>query len=254
MADAKKKGMMMEFWTEESENWYLDSCKFLNYPEIPLGEYFEKAIRPEDTVFDLGCAYGITSLYLAKKCSKVYALDFSPRAVGWLENHIKENDIDNIVPVCGRFPSADIPVCDVTVILYVNKLIHSLDQAKAVLAATGREGFLLVNHADETGSIHDLALNQLGMKGSNYVCRNGCYVVGLFEALGAKCDCHIIEHDYGQPVDSIEEAARFLRSMLRFGEDMLPQLQTVAQAIITEREGRLYLPNNRRSCLIHFVK
>jgi len=254
MAEEKKKGMMKEFWTEEAEKWYLDSCRFLDYPENPLGEYLKKAIRPEDSILDLGCAYGITSLYMAKRCRKVYALDFSQRAISWLEKYIKENNIENIVPVCGRFPSANIPVCDVSIVLYVNMLIYNLDQAKALLAATGREGFLLVNHADDSGSIHDIALNKLGMRGNNYVCRNGCYIVGLFEALGAKCDCHVINHDFGQPVESIEEAARFLRNMLHFGEDMLPELENVAREIITEREGRLYLPNQRRSCLIHFVK
>ena len=243
-----------DFWSEEAGKWYVDSCRFLDYPRIPLGDTFKEIICPQDSVLDLGCAFGLTSLYLAQHCRVCYALDESERAIGWLSDYVVKNNIQNVIPVCGGFPAEKVPVCDVSVVLYVNMLVYNAAQAKKLLDATGREGILLITHVNDNECIQDKALKLLGMWTERSGCRNGCYIIGLFEALGARCDCKIIHHDFGQPVGDYEEAARFLRYMLHFGEDMLPELRKIAPLMVENKNGSLYLPNNRKSCLIHFKK
>lgn len=54
---------MKKFWPENSYELYKKACMMLNYPEIPFGKFLKEIIKKEDTVADIGCGFGIPSLY-----------------------------------------------------------------------------------------------------------------------------------------------------------------------------------------------
>lgn len=241
-----------EFWPPGSEVWYQDACDFLDYPEVPLGDTLRKILRPTDKVLDLGCGFGVTSRYMAQYCQQVYALDASAHAIRVLEDKIQNQGVANVKPVCAAFPTDALPLCDVVVVLYVNRLIHSLASAKEVWEATGREGIYLCNHVEvDSGFVSEIP-KRLGRKRKFFSCRNGCYVAGLLEALGAKVACEKVVHDFGQPVADMEDAARLLCRQTHLEEDCLPAIREMAVDYVETRRGRLYAPNVRTNCLIHF--
>ncbi|WP_456423194.1 tRNA (guanine(37)-N1)-methyltransferase Trm5b [Thermococcus sp.] len=61
---------------------------------------FEKA-RPGEVVFDMFAGVGPYSILLAKKARFVFAVDLNPWAIKYLEENIRLNRADNVVPILG---------------------------------------------------------------------------------------------------------------------------------------------------------
>lgn len=245
---------LKEYWPAGSEKWYPDACRFLDYPRNPFEKYFLEVIKPEDRVLDLGCGYGLSSLYLAGLCREVWALDPSPKAISWLEAESRQQGVSNIRTVCERFPTKTVPVCDVVVAFYVNALIRSLKLTSSLLEYTGREGLLLASHAANDKSIIADICIRLNLPRQKSTCRNGCYVVGLMEALGVKVKCQMVAHDFGQPLDSLDDATDFILWQLHLNNDFRPQIKAIAADYVVQKNGRYYMEIIRTSCLIHYQK
>lgn len=245
-----------DFWPQQNGEWYINSCRYINYPENPLSGIFDKIIRAEDTVLDLGCGFGLSSVSLAKRCQRVIAADPSESAIAWLRAYCAEQGIDRVQPIAAGLGQQDglIPRCDVSITLYVDRLIGNRSRAERLLELTGREGIVMLHFAEDSYGIQQRLRDALGIKDSRHTCRNGCYVMGIFESLGCRCDCSYIEHDFGQPVRDFEDGIEFMRYMLRLEDSMLPHLREIAADYMEEREGTLYIPNIRRSCVVHFIK
>lgn len=241
-------------WPKESEKWYIEACDMLKYPEIPLAKFFDQIIHPKDTVLDLGCGYGVVSTYLSPRCKKVIALDQSESAIEYLNKDIDNKGIKNIESICGLFSETQIEPCDVTIALYVHRLIDSIKDAKRLLSITKREGIILCNHPEGSASFRPSMAKRLGIEKKSGFCRNGCYIVALLESLGAKVSCEKITHDFGQPVDSLEEASKFMCWQMHLDSEYIPKIRGFADDYITLRDGRMYIENKRTSCVITFKK
>ncbi len=58
-------------------------------------------IKNDDIVLDAGCGTGRITRVIAKKCKKVYAVDFSPKSVDLLSTEAKKQNINNIFCMVG---------------------------------------------------------------------------------------------------------------------------------------------------------
>lgn len=241
-------------WNEDSRKYYLDACKYLDYPNSPMGPFFEKYIKKDDTVMDLGCGYGVAALHLYDKCKKVIAVDFCDEPLSYLSGEIENRKINNIEIIRESFPNDKIPTADVLIALYVFKIIKSVEQAKELIRITNREGFILCNHPDGDISFHDDLYNNLGLVRKNHGCENGCYVKGMFEMLGVKVECEKIEHEFGQPIDSEEDAVKFFKWQAHTDDTKIPEIRKLAPKYIEQRGNQLYIPIVRKSCVLHYFK
>jgi hypothetical protein len=70
----------------------------------------------------------------------------------------------------------------------------------------------------ERVSFHKGKMQHLNLKDRQSACVGSCYVRGRLEQAGFEVSCEQIEHDFGQPVDSLEESVAFLRNQLFLDE------------------------------------
>ncbi len=93
------------------------------YRLFKIGDYERAFMKHMDltdarSVLDIGCGTGNLAVPLARKVSRVYALDFSEEMLRHLREHARASGVDNIRAFClswtdswRRVPRADIAVC-----------------------------------------------------------------------------------------------------------------------------------------------
>ena len=53
-------------------------------------------LKRSDVVLDVGCGTGRQTIKIAKRCKKVYAVDFSPKSIEVLDRKLEEQGIENV--------------------------------------------------------------------------------------------------------------------------------------------------------------
>jgi SAM-dependent methyltransferase len=243
------------FWSHENIAKYEKATEFLNYPEVPLKDYFQEMIRPEDTVLEIGSGVGIVSLYLAPLCKKLLAVEDDKNGCDNLRKRAAERGLTNIEVLHCEWPNDQIKQADVSITLYVCKIFNSVERVRELLKSTRRAGIIMIPQSGIQGEYAKRLRQHLGIRSESKSCYNdGCRTVGLLEAAGAKVNCEKIHHEFGQPVNNLDEAVTFMMRKLKLAESYLPEVQAVAEEYTEIRNGRLYVPFERMNCLITFEK
>jgi len=80
---------------ETYEDWYLKKGVLFDWVERK-SILNALNIQKDDIVLDAGCGTGRLSIEIAKKCKKIYALDFSQKSIDILNKKINDQKIKNI--------------------------------------------------------------------------------------------------------------------------------------------------------------
>jgi ubiquinone/menaquinone biosynthesis C-methylase UbiE len=110
--------------------------KTLESPErvaaLRTGEVIAKLnLKPADVVADLGAGTGLFSLPLAKAVpsGKVYSVELDEGFLAQIRGKAKTENVQNIVPVLGKFTDPSLPARDVDVAFFHDVLHHVEDRA-----------------------------------------------------------------------------------------------------------------------------
>ncbi len=243
---------MGTFWTEKTLQMYQDACDFVHYPEIPLQKHFAAIIRPDDTVMDIGSGSGATAIYLSSFCKKVIAVEQDELACNHLQKQIDAKGIKNIEIINKDWPDVQLKACDVTIMLYVaQKSLLPREKIRALIQSTRRIGIFLSTHSGGL-DFRDALLRRLGLVPKAPRCLNACRTFAMLEVEGAKVRCERIEHEFGQPVENLDDAAFFLSNQLHLGNEYLPEVRKAAEEYVETRRGKLYIPKKLVNCLLTF--
>jgi len=135
-------------------------------------DWFDKALRDNDVVFDIGANIGLYSIYAAKTKSKAQIYSFEPEAQNFtrLQRNILLNELKNIVPV------------------------------NVALASGTAFGYLHVSELIASSALHSFSTSQLGTQAK--------FKQGI---MGISLDDLVLKYGLAQPslvkidVDGIEE-------------------------------------------------
>lgn len=251
-----KKGVISLgiLWTKKNISMYEAASNLASYPEIPLKKHFIDMIRPGDTVMDIGSGPGVVSLYLSSLCKRIIAVEQDKNAYEHLKRRVREREITNIHAVNSSWPDQALEPCDVTLVLHVYRLMHDFERVKDLLNSTRRTGMIMFAHPQKAKSFHKELARRLGIEKNMFPCTNGCRTAAFLEAEGAKVRCEKVQHEFGQPVNDLDEAASFFCQQLHLGDEYLERIREIAHEYIESREGKPYIPLERANCLIIFEK
>ena len=82
--------------------------------DTPWHDWYAEHLRPTDVVLDVGCAHGAHTLVAARRCRRIYGLDYDPRHLAVARRTAAARAVANAHffawDVTGRFPFADASV------------------------------------------------------------------------------------------------------------------------------------------------
>lgn len=246
---------MGTFWNKERIRIYEEAAEFLNYPEVPLKKYFDQLIQAEDTVLEIGSGGGLVSLYLAEMCKKLIAIEEDEQACQHLKTRAAERGITNIDIIKDTWPVKSLEPADISVTLYVYKVFKTIDLVRELLQNTKRAGLIMITQPGRKSEIDTAIREHIGLAKREYSCYNdGCRTAALLEAEGVKVRCETVQHEFGQPVNDLDEAAKFMLRQAKLGEEYLPNVREIAGELTELKKGKLYVPIHHSNCLIIFEK
>lgn len=244
---------MKKFWYEGAYKPYRNATDYLNYPEIPFGNKLRDVIRPTDRVADIGCGFGIVSRYLAHMADSVLAIDQDANAIAQLKEDAAQDGITNIDTLIGIWPNIETEPWDVAIAFYHHMFAETTEKVEQLVRLTKREGLVTAQGNQGRESFHEPLMEALGLAEERpNACANGCYVRGRLEQAGCECTCEQVEHDFGQPTESFEDAVTFMMNQLGLDPTWREKVEALAPDYVTQSKGQWYVPITRHICLIHF--
>ncbi len=243
---------MKSFWTADAHLEYEKATGYYNYPEVPFGDLLREMIRPTDVVADIGCGFGVVSLWLSRICRHVIAIDQDETAIRRLQERMQEEGIANITTHLAIWPDVDCDDWDVAVSMYHHRFAYTQEKIDTLAKKTRREGLVTAQGIRERVSFHEPMREILGLEQRDTSCENGCYVRGRLEQAGFTTDCKLMPHDFGQPVDSFEKGVDFMMRQLKLEDDRRKEVEALAPQWMEQVGDQQIVKILRENCVIRF--
>ncbi len=133
----------LAFWEKIAPSY---SKNFNLCRDVPgLKKKLLSLLEADSEILEIGCGTGNFTIPLAAWVRQVTALDFSPAMLAQLQQNIRNGNIGNIRPICGKWEDYKMDY-DVDYILSVNSLyrVCYMEQALRKILLHARKGLVLV--------------------------------------------------------------------------------------------------------------
>ena len=237
-----------------SAEYYKKATSFWNYPEAPYGLALREMINPTDVVADIGCGIGVVSRYLASFCRNVIAIDRDETPLKVLKEDLSQSDLKNIDVVHAHWPKIDTPDWDVAVSFYHYHFGYTSLEIETLYQKTRRCGIMVNQGVRPREGFYEELGRVFAIPERVESCVGSCYVRGRMEQAGFRVECEDIFHDFGQPVDSKEEAVNYVMKQLKLQENQRAQLEEIVLDYVEDVNGQMVLPIKRYNCMLRFYK
>jgi ubiquinone/menaquinone biosynthesis C-methylase UbiE len=97
-------------------------------------------LQPGQVVADLGAGTGVFSVPMAKvvgPTGKVYAVDVDKGLVDYIARKVKDQKVENVVPVLGKFGDPGLPATDVD-LAFMHDVLHHVEDRQGYLKQSAR--------------------------------------------------------------------------------------------------------------------
>lgn len=201
------------FWNRLKAEWYHKGLRYSKLPEAALSVILPNA-RGVKTLLDVGAGCGALSIPLAAAGMRVTALEPSEHMLAVLERDIKEQSIENITPVAGSFADTELKPHDGLLCANVPELTRDPAFLKAA-DALARSAVFIIAGADPNADkfyyrdLYPLLFNKPYGERQDYL---STYTT--LHSLGIFANVVLIEYDFDQPFDDLDEAVEFWKEYM----------------------------------------
>ena len=202
------------FWNTLKARWYQKGLEYSTLPKIALNIILPKT-RDCKTFLDVGCGCGMLAIPLAKAGKKVTALDPSPAMIKILNEEIKNRRFKNIKTITAAWEAAALKPHDVIICANVPELLKDSKTFLKEAHKLARKAVFLIEgddpHADKFyyKEIYPLLFNKPFLPRSDYLkTYTDLHTLGIF------ANIEIIEYNFDQPFDDMNEALEFWKEYI----------------------------------------
>ena len=202
------------FWNTLKAKWYQKGLKYSNLPKIALNIILPKT-RDCKTFLDVGSGCGTFAIPLAKAGKTVTALDPSKAMIALLDEEIKKKKLRNVKTINAAWGEVEIKPYDAILCANVPGLLKdSMDFLKQA-NALAKKAVFLIEGADPNADkfyykeLYPLLFNKPFLPRTDYL-----KTYTDLHSLGIFANVEVIEYDFDQPFDNMEEAVDFWKEYM----------------------------------------
>ncbi len=202
------------FWNTLKARWYLKGLKLSNLPDAVL-----ETVLPKTTglnrFLDVGAGCGTLAIPLARAGKEVTALDPSGPMIAVLNEEAEREELKNIRTIQAAWGEVDTGPQDVVICANVPELLRGSRRFLEEAARKAGKAVFLVEGADPGADkfyyreLYPIIFNREYPERDDYI---KTYVA--LHKLGIFANVTIIEYDFDQPFDHIDEAVAFWKEYM----------------------------------------
>lgn len=206
--------MTTGFWNRIKAGWYQKGLKYSSFPKNALPFMLSKAGHSK-TFLDIGSGCGTLAIPLAKAGKKVTALDSSPAMIEILKEEIKRQGIKGITPVLSQWDRAKVKRHDVVLCANVPALLKgSIPFLKDADDCAKLAVFLIESAGPDSDKFYYKELYPLIFKKPFGERTDYLTTYMDLHSMGIFANIEIIEYDFDQPFDNMDEALVFWKEYM----------------------------------------
>lgn len=246
---------MQGFWNRMKAEWYR---KGLDYSTLPKAALPVILSRTEDakTFLDIGSGCGTLAIPLAKAGKRVTALDSSPAMIEILKDDIRKQNIKNITPVLAKWGEAELKPHDAILCSNVPVLLGEPAEFIKSIEGLYRKAAFIIENADPNSDkfyyreLYPLLFNRPFGERSDYL-----KTYKALHGLGIFANVEIIDYDFDQPFESIEEAVEFWKEYIGIvTEEHDRKLTEFLSKKLVRKKGLLFARFHKKSAIMWWKK
>lgn len=234
----------MFIWDKDNIRWMEAAAEKTGYYE-KLARIIQPFLKKEDQVCEIGCGLGHFACAISTMVANITAVDISKQAIERVKAISDSRGIKNMKPMVGDWiPLAEVSTrkFDVVVLSYISAIRKNWDELCKL--SRGPIIAILANGESGTGlqsSLYNPIYDDL--EGRDTIVN----VVPFLESQGIQYKLIECELEYGQPLESMEDACNFISRYYKGSETEL--MNYLCQRLIPQYEG-YYLPKIKKSGIL----
>jgi len=239
------------FWNTLKAKWYKRGLEGSTFPSVVAPFIIGHAVGAE-TFLDVGAGCGSLAVPLAEAGKSVTALDPSAAMIAILQEDIKRKGLSNIKTVISPWKPGAVGPHDAVICANVPGLLKGQEGFLREAAETARMYVFLIEGADPGADkfyyreLYPLIFNRdFGPRRDYLATYDALHRMGIF------ANVRIVEYDFDQPFDSLDEAVEFWKEhMCIVTEEHDRVLREFLERKLEREKGRLVSRIHKKSAII----
>lgn len=243
--------MTKGFWNRLKAEWYRKGLEHSTLPDIAVPIILEKA-QDANTFLDVGSGCGTLAIPLAEAGRKVTALDASAAMIEILERDVKERGIRGIRTVNSPWGGEKLKMHDAVICSNVPALTKETEGFLEELPSHARKYVFIIEGADPLADkfyyreLYPLLFGREFGPRADYL-----RTYTALHSLGIFANVEMIEYDFDQPFDDMEEAMLFWKEYMGIvTEEHDEKLRGYLAGKLVKRKGGLLARFHKRSAIM----
>ncbi len=197
------------FWNKLKARWYKRGLEGSTFPKV-VAPYILAHAAGAKTFLDVGAGCGSLALPLAEAGKDVTALDPSAAMIAILEEEKKRRGLTNIKTVIGPWKADAAEAADVIICANVPGLLKgSTEFIKEALRKARKYIFLIEGAGPNADKFYYRELYPLIFNRTFGPRKDYLATYTALHEMGIYANVRIVEYDFDQPFDSLDEAVEF---------------------------------------------
>jgi SAM-dependent methyltransferase len=250
-AEAKSKMTTKGFWNRCKAQWYAKGVKgsTLGANAVPI---IVERSRGARNYLDIGSGCGTLAIPLAEAGKRVTALDASEAMIELLDKEIERKKLSGIKCLNQKWDAQKVNPHDAVIISNVPALVREQSGFLEEVAALARKYVFIIESAGPDADkfyykeLYPLLFGKKFPPRPDYLS-----TYSKLHAMGIYANVEMIEYDFDQPFDDLDEAVEFWKEYLGIVTAELDEpLRGFLEERLIKRRGSLVAPFRKRSAII----